>query len=53
MTSPPPGDPLARARALARLLDSAATVPGTRIRFGADAVLGLIPGMGDLAHGPA
>ena len=49
MTSPPPGDPLARARTLARLLDSAATVPGTGIRFGADAVLGLIPGMGDLA----
>jgi hypothetical protein len=49
MTSPPPDDPLARARTLARLLDSAANVPGTGIRFGADAVLGLIPGMGDLA----
>jgi len=49
MTSPPPGDPLARARTLARLLDSAARVPGTGIRFGADAVLGLIPGLGDVA----
>jgi hypothetical protein len=49
MTSPPPGDPLARARALARLLDSAARVPGTGIRFGADAVLGLVPGLGDVA----
>ena len=49
MTSPPPGDPLARARTLARLLDSAARVPGTSIRFGADAVLGLVPGLGDVA----
>jgi hypothetical protein len=49
MTAPPPGDPLARARTLARLLDSAARVPGTGIRFGADAVLGLVPGLGDVA----
>ena len=42
-------DPLARARTLARLLDSAARVPGTGIRFGADAILGLIPGLGDVA----
>ena len=42
-------DPLARARTLARLLDSAAKVPGTGIRFGADAILGLIPGLGDVA----
>ena len=45
----PSSDPLARARTLARLLDSAAKVPGTGIRFGADAVLGLIPGLGDVA----
>ena len=45
----PTSDPLARARTLARLLDSAAKVPGTGIRFGADAVLGLIPGLGDVA----
>ena len=45
----PSGDPLARARTLARLLDSAAKVPGTGIRFGADAILGLIPGLGDVA----
>ena len=45
----PPTDPLARARTLARLLDSAAKVPGTGIRFGADAILGLIPGLGDVA----
>src|SRR5215208_4813193 len=45
----PSGDPLARARTLARLLDSAAKVPGTGIRFGADAILGLVPGLGDVA----
>ena len=49
MTPVAPADPLARARTLARLLDSAARVPGTGIRFGADAVLGLIPGLGDVA----
>ncbi|HEX7123066.1 MAG TPA: DUF4112 domain-containing protein [Gemmatimonadaceae bacterium] len=40
---------LSRARGLARLLDSAVRIPGTNIRFGIDAVLGLIPGMGDAA----
>ena len=48
MTPPEPADPLARARTLARLLDSAVRVPGTGIRFGADAVIGLIPGLGDI-----
>jgi hypothetical protein len=38
-----------RARALARLLDSAVTVPGTNIRVGADSLIGLIPGLGDIA----
>jgi hypothetical protein len=42
-------DPLARARALTRLLDSAARVPGTSMRFGLDPVLGLVPGVGDVA----
>jgi hypothetical protein len=42
-------DPLARARTLTRLLDTAARVPGTGIRFGADAIVGLIPGLGDVA----
>lgn len=36
-----------RARALAKLLDSAVGVPGTPIRVGLDAVLGLLPGAGD------
>jgi hypothetical protein len=38
----------ARLDALARLLDSAIRVPGTNIRFGADALLNLIPGVGTL-----
>ena len=40
---------LARARAMARVLDSAIAVPGTRIRIGLDPILGLIPGGGDVA----
>src|SRR6187401_2142481 len=38
---------LERARRLARLLDTAITIPGTNIRFGLDAQLGLVPGVGD------
>ena len=38
---------LARLERLARLLDSALPIPGTSLRFGADSVLGLIPGVGD------
>ncbi len=44
-----PQDPLARARRLTRLLDSAARVPGTGVRFGLDPILGIIPGLGDAA----
>jgi hypothetical protein len=33
---------------LARFLDSAIRVPGTNVRFGADALLSLIPGVGTL-----
>lgn len=40
---------LQRARSLARLLDSSIRVPGTRFRFGIDPLLGLIPGVGDVA----
>ena len=38
---------LDNARALARVLDTAVGVPGTRLRIGLDAILGLIPGAGD------
>lgn len=40
---------LARARVLARALDSAIGIPGTSIRFGLDPLIGLVPGLGDLA----
>jgi hypothetical protein len=43
----PNGRDLDNARALARILDSAVGVPGTKIRVGLDAILGLIPGAGD------
>jgi hypothetical protein len=39
---------VARARALARVMDDAVRVPGTRIGFGLDALVGLVPGVGDL-----
>jgi hypothetical protein len=38
---------LRRLRLLSRLLDSAVAIPGTRYRFGLDAVVGLMPGIGD------
>jgi hypothetical protein len=39
---------LARLRAIARLFDQAFPLPGTRYRFGIDALFGLVPGLGDL-----
>ena len=38
-------------RKWAYLLDSAFQVPGTRMRFGIDPIVGLIPGAGDLVTG--
>jgi hypothetical protein len=35
--------------ALATLMDSAVEIPGTRIKVGLDALLGVIPGLGDVA----
>ena len=50
MTTPPKSPAsIDRVRTLARLLDSAVTIPGTKIRFGADSIIGLIPGLGDVA----
>lgn len=37
-----------RLHGLARILDSAFVIPGTNFRFGLDAIIGLIPGIGDL-----
>ena len=41
-------DRIARIDALSRLFDTAFMVPGTNIRFGLDALIGLVPGIGDL-----
>ena len=46
---PPDRDTLDALRRWAVLLDSAFRVPGTGIRFGLDAIVGLIPGIGDLS----
>ena len=40
-------DRIARIDALATLMDTAFLIPGTQIRFGLDALIGLIPGIGD------
>ncbi len=40
-------DRVARLDALAALLDTAFILPGTNIRFGFDAAIGLVPGIGD------
>jgi hypothetical protein len=34
---------------LAKLMDAQFTIPGTNFRFGLDALLGLVPGVGDLS----
>jgi hypothetical protein len=38
---------LERLKGLSRLLDSAIAIPGTRYRFGLDAIVGVVPGIGD------
>jgi len=49
-----PTDQLSRAQRVARLetfanlLDTALVIPGTKIRFGLDALIGLVPGIGDI-----
>jgi hypothetical protein len=42
---------LARLRRLGNLLDNSIGLPGTPFRFGLDAVIGLVPGIGDLIGG--
>jgi hypothetical protein len=44
---------LERLRLLTQLFDQAFRIPGTRWRFGIDALFGLVPGLGDIAGGLA
>lgn len=49
-TNTTPTDPdLARLETMAKLLDNQFAIPGTNIRFGIDAIIGLIPYFGDMA----
>lgn len=42
------GERLARLETLATLMDAAVVIPGTNVRVGFDALIGLVPGIGDL-----
>lgn len=42
---------LVRLEALARVMDSAVRIPGTEVRMGFDALLGLVPVLGDAVAG--
>ena len=42
---------LARLEALAKLMDGAFVIPGTKTRIGLDGLIGLIPGIGDVVSG--
>jgi hypothetical protein len=42
---------VARSRTIAHWLDDAFRIPGTRLRFGLDPLIGLIPGLGDIVGG--
>jgi hypothetical protein len=48
VTETPPSKGVERYKLLTHLFDQAFRVPGTKWRFGLDAVLGLIPGAGDV-----
>ena len=43
------GDAVRRMEFVAKLLDGAFTFPGTKQQFGIDAIIGLVPGFGDVA----
>ena len=45
--APTTGDSVARITMLAHLLDNAFLIPGTNRRIGLDAIIGLLPGIGD------
>jgi hypothetical protein len=44
-------DRLERLRRLGYLLDNSVPIPGTRFRIGLEAIVGLVPGIGDLVGG--
>lgn len=46
--APTRGDSIARMELVAHLLDTAFVLPGTKQRVGIDALIGLVPGVGDL-----
>ncbi|HZU52224.1 MAG TPA: DUF4112 domain-containing protein [Sphingomicrobium sp.] len=48
-TAPSSDAALQRLQTVANLLDSAFVIPGTKQRVGIDALIGLIPGLGDIA----
>ena len=50
-TEVPTSPHLARARSLARILDRAVTIPGTKFGVGLDGLIGLFPGYGDAIGG--
>lgn len=47
-TQPSRAERLHRLEALADLLDTAVLIPGTNVRFGLDALIGLVPVVGDI-----
>ena len=47
--APSQSDAVRRMEVMAKLLDNSFTVPGTNQRFGIDAIIGLVPGLGDIA----
>jgi hypothetical protein len=49
--SPRQEQSLARLEALAKLMDGAFVIPGTNVRVGLDAIIGLVPIAGDLVSG--
>lgn len=48
-TAPTRSDALRRMEMVAQLLDNAFVIPGTKRRVGIDAIIGLVPGIGDIA----
>lgn len=46
---PARGDAVRRMELMAKVLDNAFLIPGTNQRVGIDAIIGLIPGLGDVA----